>query len=746
MRVTLFTFFCLLFISSSAQDFLIVPTSQPNQFEQLIPSIDKSELIDSMIYLFTPRDVPFKDDFSRNQLKKLNAKATDPGVFDTTFYRLYLGNQLVDTALRFTNFPTKQFRFNADSTAIDTIDNPSVQLTVVNYSIYPTQQEVVTAYPAYNIFDTVGKPVDTIASSFLYQQDSIVRYVVPSDNRSLWQNDYVLINNDYAWQPPSYGVATFDGLNREGRAYDNKSINTYGVTDYLTSVPFNIGYLFESDSVYLSFYYQPQGLGRDAPESQDSLVVEFFDPLSLKWDFAWGARGFAKAPFQIVLLKLTDKYLQNGFQFRFKSKGNRSGAYDTWNIDYVKLDKDRSVFDTAVVDITIATTITSMIKEYTSIPFWQYDAFSSVVTRDTVPISIQNNALSTRTVYFRYFVKDPLDNYYPNFPFPSDINTSTVIGKGGRQDRNLPLLDSPVSFEYPSVDLDTANSFITQFITQGSNIGTLDEYPQNDTLFFEQRFDHYFSYDNGSAEAGYGVNITDTTFGKRAMIAQEFSTFVKDTLNAISFYFLPQGVDLEGQKFNLCVWKDLTPNGLIYRKSVQDQVYYGAKNGFLTYLLDSSIVVSGKFYVGFEQSGLRSLNVGYDFKNNQKDKLFYSLNSGESFQATSAAINPGNAMIRPYFKVNNNQVAISKQTLEEISFVVYPNPSSGLITIQINTSLSQENQAYSVFDVKGREVYSGKLLGNREVVNLGDFNNGLYLIRLISDNGSVKTKRIIISH
>ena len=746
MRGVLLILFSLLALISSAQDFLSVPTSRPSQFEVLLPNQDKSELIDSLIYLFTPRDVPFRDDFTRNTLKQLNAKPTDPGVFDTTFYKLFIGGQLVDTANRFTDLPTKIYRFNADSTAIDTTDLPSVQLTVNDYSVFPLRVETVTAYPAYTIFDTVGRPIDTVLTSFLYEQDSITRYIVPAEGDVLWQNDYVLINDDYAWKPPSYGVATFDGLDRVGRAYDNQSLNTYGVTDYLTSVPFNIGYLQESDSVFLSFYYQPQGLGRDAPESEDSLVLEFFNPLESKWKFAWGVRGAARAPFQLQLVKLEDQFLENNFQFRFKSKGNRAGAYDTWNIDYVYLDRGRNSRDTAVSDVAIGQTYTSMLKEYSSIPFWQYAAFSSAVTRDTVSQLILNNNTTNRTVFFRYFIADPDGNSYPQFPFPASTNTSTSITGLGFQKRELPLLNAPLNFEYPVTDMDTAHTFITSFIAQSSNIGTKDDFPFNDTLFHEQRFDHYFAYDNGSAEAGYGVNIVDTTFGKRVMVAQEFTTFEDDSLDAISIYFLPQGLSMEGQKFNLCVWTDLTPSGLIYRKEAKDQVYYGAKNGFLTYLLDSTIEVSGTFYVGFEQSGLRSLNVGYDFKNDKKDKLFYSLNSGVSFLPTSAAIQPGTAMIRPYFKVDSTQVSVKKNLKNTFDYEVFPNPTTGIMNLEIVGKIGTLNLRLELYDINGRVLISSVVNSQFSQLDLSNFDNGIYLLRAIDQKGSVVTKRIIVSH
>ncbi len=746
MRLLIISILLFSSLIGKSQDFLSVPLSQPAQWEQLLPNSEKNLLVDSMIYLFDARDIPFRDDFSRNQLKPLKATPSDAGVFDTTFYKLFIGNQVVDTSDRFTNFTTKHYRFGTDSMPIDTTDLPTVQLTVNDFSQFPLRQEVISVFPAYNIFDTLGSTPDTVFVQFLYQQDSIVRYIVPPSGNALWQNDNVLINDDYAWDPPSYGVATFDGLNREGRAYDNTTLNTYGVTDYLTSVPFDIGYLQEADSVFLSFWYQPQGAGRDAPESDDSLVVEFFNPIESQWQFAWGVRGTARAPFKQELILLSDIYLNNNFQFRFKAKGNRSGAYDIWNIDHVYLDRGRNQNDTTSTDIGIGRTYTSMLKEYSSVPFWQYAALTSALMKDTSSMLIVNNTTTSRTTAFRYFIEDPDGNYYPEFPFPANLNTSISVPGNGFNNWVLPLLDAPVNFSYPATDMDTAHTYITSFIAQLSNLSGGDDFPLNDTLFHEQRFDHYLAYDNGSAEAGYGVNVTDTTFGKRAMIAQEFTTLIDDTLNAISFYFLPQGLDMAGGKFNLCVWSDLSPTGLIYKKPAVDQVYYGAKNGFLTYLLDTSIVVSGTFYVGFEQQTQRSLNVGYDFKNDRKNKLFYSIDGGLSFLNASSAIQPGCAMIRPYFRVDNNQVSTAEISKQEINFLVYPNPTRGEVTVQINDLDGTAAIDLSVFDLQGRRVSKTLIKQSITALNLRNLENGLYFIRLTDPKGSVVTKRIIVSH
>ncbi len=96
-----------------------------------------------------------------------------------------------------------------------------------------------------------------------------------------WADKAVYVNNSFCYLPPDQGVATFDALDSTGSIYPDAQPVPF-VADRLTSQPFRLDSVFSpvvrkmgpADSVYLSFYYQPQGLG-DAPEAGDSLVLAF---------------------------------------------------------------------------------------------------------------------------------------------------------------------------------------------------------------------------------------------------------------------------------------------------------------------------------------------------------------------------------------------------------------------------------------------------------------------------------------
>ena len=89
---------------------------------------------------------------------------------------------------------------------------------------------------------------------------------------NLWFQSSVFVNRTYALNPPTIGVATFDGLDAFGFARDFNQFNNSEPSDTLLSRQIDLSL---SNSVYLMFYYQAKGIG-DSPELQDKLVLEFF--------------------------------------------------------------------------------------------------------------------------------------------------------------------------------------------------------------------------------------------------------------------------------------------------------------------------------------------------------------------------------------------------------------------------------------------------------------------------------------
>ncbi len=100
-------------------------------------------------------------------------------------------------------------------------------------------------------------------------------------NQNLWTGYSVFVNKDFAYMPVNIGVATLDAIDSTGNVYKDASWVPVQA-DNLTSRYIRLDSIFSpiprkltpTDSVFLSFFYQPQGVG-DSPQSFDSLVLEY---------------------------------------------------------------------------------------------------------------------------------------------------------------------------------------------------------------------------------------------------------------------------------------------------------------------------------------------------------------------------------------------------------------------------------------------------------------------------------------
>lgn len=143
---------------------------------------------------------------------------------------------------------------------------------------------VIQAYLEKNPGDAQLKSwIKTYPGLYLPFKDDFSNSSVYPDSAQ-WTDRDAYINAEYPIFPPDYGVATLDVLDSSGNFYSNANSFSF-VADHLTSYPIRLDSVFDenqtglwkltaADSVYLSFYYQPQGWG-DEPLPNDSLVLQF---------------------------------------------------------------------------------------------------------------------------------------------------------------------------------------------------------------------------------------------------------------------------------------------------------------------------------------------------------------------------------------------------------------------------------------------------------------------------------------
>ncbi|MEZ4954732.1 MAG: hypothetical protein R2825_14285 [Saprospiraceae bacterium] len=146
----------------------------------------------------------------------------------------------------------------------------------------------------------------------------------PSQDR--WLDDDVFINTTFAKNPPSVGMATFDGLDRGGSPYD---LVNGGIGDKLTSVPIDLTTFNANDNVYLRYFVSPKGYGQE-PEV-DPFYLEFKNSQG-QWvgiDTIDGTGNIpldSVPPFLFYAVKIDNpSFLHKAFQMRFSASTSPGG-------------------------------------------------------------------------------------------------------------------------------------------------------------------------------------------------------------------------------------------------------------------------------------------------------------------------------------------------------------------------------------------------------------------------------------
>jgi hypothetical protein len=335
--------------------------------------------------------LPFIDDFSYNTLKPFHY---DQYIYET-IYRAFgpcdSALNIVTDTVRLCMVQSYTYSFDTNLKRVDSFPTlPTVfyYYPQVGTDCFDHLADSLVLYPLWYhyLFDsTTGiayRPrLDSLAQDTLITYAPIVQKSrMPAFTK--WIDNYAYHNYTYPYLPPSIGVATLDGLDENGRPYNNLTPTAYAQADYLTTKPLDLSPYTDADSVYLSFFYEPRGFG-DWPNTNDSLVLEFYNGYSSMWDRVWSIPGFATAPgtpdtFRQVLIRIPStispiqNYFFNGFQFRFTNYATVAGNNDHWHIDFVQLDKNRSVTDTSNNDIAFQYPFPSILRNYSEMPAWQY--------------------------------------------------------------------------------------------------------------------------------------------------------------------------------------------------------------------------------------------------------------------------------------------------------------------------------------------------------------------------------------
>ena len=580
-------------------------------------------------------------------------------------------------------------------------------------------QEITTVLKGAPVTSWSVESTDTLVPPFTDD------FSYPSDKPSpaLWQDAKVWVNDEMALFQNSLGVATFDGLNEYGFAYKENALGSDSLADVLTSAYLDLQGL---SNVYLSFQLQEGGRG-ELPSNNDSIVVEYWSPVTADWTQVWGQKGSGTSgPFSSVILPVQGaNYLQKGFRFRFAAYGARAGAYDIWNVDYVQLDKDRNPSDTIITEPAIARAHPLIIGSgaYTSWPWWVSNA-SSVANRP-----------STLEFIYRRNGAVPSGGWSLNLgQFRWEENGALV-----QQTTAVPVItntqhnqDQTFTVSVPSTAM-TSFSGPTTVSTKVWFDGSAAGFRSNDTVRGSLTLDNYLALDDGSAERAYAVQ---NVIGGR--VAQKFKVGGlggSDTLKGMYFNFVDAG-EAYTSTFRMAVWAPADsgdgPGNILYMSDSLYRPFTGYYRGdMMPYELDSSVSLNAyaEIWLGYICTSSNPMYLGLDQQRTLPSGMprYY----GDGFNWYQS-LEPGVAMMRPYFRYSPTDMAVEELAQD---FKVYPNPSSGSLSIE------SPSAHYVLRTLTGATVASGHVEGYNNL-ELHHLDAGLYILSLRTAQGIAQVKWI----
>ncbi len=655
-----------------------------------------------------------------------------------------------------------------------------VVLTLAGISA--TAQEILTM-PAFNPtvsnrYKIENKHVLKSASvlSLPFYDDFSVISVYPSPLR--WADNFTFVNTDYAKKPPSVGVATLDALDETGSLYPNAGQNQFDA-DYLTSLPIRLDSILSpskrainrSDSIFLSFYYQPQGRTISPPSKKASLILEFHSPgdydtiatagdttYEKRWNERWITTGGISADsfampdnkyFRQVIIPITSiidsaRYYKNGFQFRFRNiatlKGNsqpdwrNNGSH--WNIDVVWLSNGRSMNDTSMKDVAFGDQAPSMLKNYESMPFKQYSKNFVNEMKENIDIAISNLSNENRSVVYKYDMRKNSEAPFKEY----DGGSQTLTPYATTGYTTYPAFAHPpvVSFFPPSTDQKVVFHIIHTLTPDPNPI-----FRSNDSIQYDQLFSNYYAYDNGTSEAGVGIN------GAGGSYAVQFKLNEADTLRGFQIFLNPVTGGTNQEIIDLNVWKDQfgVPGQIVDAINGVTLLYPTSINEFATYWFEEPVIVNAVsfpgliFYIGWTQSSNNNLNIGFDRYKDSYSKRFYNVSG---MWESSDPLNYGSAMMRPIVGFQNPLNIEKPSEIQQLAF--HPNPvTDGNLLIRLPElwkNIAEENLNINIISA------SGCLVLNRSFSNPVDVNSlapGFYLVILTdTDSGRKASGKLII--
>ncbi len=265
-----------------------------------------------------------------------------------------------------------------------------------------------------------------------------------------------------------------------------------------------------------------------------------------------------------------------------------------------------------------------------------------------------------------------------------------------------------------------------------------------------------YSYSNGSAVATPTANNTYTVTGTSTLGCS--STAISSvSVNAAPSVSVNSGAICAGQSFTM------VPSGAIS---------YSYSNGgaVATPTANASYTVTGTNTLGCTGTAISTVTVNAIPTVSASSSISGSICAGQSVSLTASgattyswntgattaviAVSPsvtttytingssnGCSNVATITQNVNSCVGIQANATKQLAISVYPNPSNGNFTVELANGLTK---VINVTDITGRIVLTASSTSDKVNVNISNLSNGIYYIKVTSDNKTEVTK--VVKH
>ena len=590
---------------------------------------------------------------------------------------------------------------------------------------------------AYEVIVRVRTPL-----SIPYLEDFSEGGVYPNELR--WMDNNVFVNNTLGYNPPTIGVATFDGLDATGTPYGGSK----GIADILTSAFFDLQDYSQNDDVFLSFFIQPKGYGL-RPRSEDVIRLEFLNS-SGEWKLVNNYPGISGSvpldtspAFQFHFVRLTQDFLHPGFQFRFSNINSRTGVRELWHLDYIRI-TEGFIPDMHNLDVAFTEPPSSIFFPYSAIPIDQLRFNEQNYLNPFQYISIRNLHNSLLSENESFFI---LEEVYRDFTIVDDLRLLELppivnenqrdLQPGLHQFINPTRSDTWINRLLNVSEISNDSMLLRTTFKASFNQENDAQVLGNNEVSRETVVKDYFAYDDGTAELAISVHSNP---GNLAQMAVKFNAKAEDTLHSVQFHFPHINEDVSNQLFNIKVWiGSLKPEADytgVFLKPIYPDRMYDTLQGFTSYpLIDDNtgelsplIIPAGDFYIGWQQVTIATndIPVGYD-RNTPHGVDYIFFNAGGDWKPFNQEANriDGSVMIRPSYRPIEMITSTTdlQHNLKSLQF--FPNPSNGTFRVASDDTWDTGNKWVEVYNTLGKLVHKEPL---QDIQTFNSENAGFYLI------------------